>query len=44
MNGQNAEIIDLPGIYSLYAKSKDEQIAFEVLYDKKENFVQIWLS
>ncbi|AFD09344.1 ferrous iron transport protein B [Solitalea canadensis] len=35
MNGQNAEIIDLPGIYSLYAKSKDEQIAFEVLYDKK---------
>lgn len=34
-NGQTAEIIDLPGIYSLYAKSKDEQIAFEVLYDKK---------
>lgn len=33
--GQTAEIIDLPGIYSLYAKSKDEQIAFEVLYDKK---------
>ncbi|SMO62131.1 ferrous iron transport protein B [Solitalea koreensis] len=30
-----AEIIDLPGIYSLYAKSRDEQIAFEVLYDKK---------
>ncbi|UKJ08294.1 ferrous iron transport protein B [Solitalea lacus] len=34
-NGQSAEIIDLPGIYSLYAKSKDEQIAFEVLYDRK---------
>jgi ferrous iron transport protein B len=28
------EVIDLPGIYSLYAKSKDENIAFEVLCDK----------
>ncbi|MFS8616945.1 MAG: ferrous iron transport protein B [Solitalea sp.] len=30
-----AEIIDLPGIYSLYPKAKDERIAFEVLADKK---------
>ncbi|HYH57174.1 MAG TPA: FeoB small GTPase domain-containing protein, partial [Anseongella sp.] len=29
-----AEIIDLPGIYSLYPKAKDEKIAFEVLADK----------
>ncbi|MCO4293152.1 ferrous iron transport protein B [Solitalea sp. MAHUQ-68] len=34
-NGHSVEIIDLPGIYSLYAKSRDEQIAFEVLYDRK---------
>ncbi|QEC52414.1 ferrous iron transport protein B [Anseongella ginsenosidimutans] len=30
-----AEVIDLPGIYSLYPKAKDEKIAFEVLADKK---------
>ncbi len=29
-----AEIIDLPGTYSLYPKSKDESIVFEVLADK----------
>ncbi|MFI5451900.1 ferrous iron transport protein B [Pedobacter sp. UC225_61] len=31
---QNAEIIDLPGTYSLYPKSKDESIVFQVLADK----------
>lgn len=30
-NGTTAEIIDLPGTYSLYPKSMDEQVAFEVL-------------
>jgi len=30
-NGSTAEIIDLPGTYSLYPKSMDEQVAFEVL-------------
>lgn len=29
-----AEIIDLPGTYSLYPKSKDESIVFQVLADK----------
>lgn len=29
-----AQIIDLPGTYSLYPKSKDEAIVFEVLADK----------
>jgi ferrous iron transport protein B len=29
-----AQIIDLPGTYSLYPKSKDETIVFEVLADR----------
>lgn len=33
-NGQRAEIVDLPGTYSLYPKSKDESIVFQVLADK----------
>ena len=33
-DGKNAVIIDLPGTYSLYPKSKDETIVFEVLADK----------
>jgi ferrous iron transport protein B len=33
-NTQNAEIIDLPGTYSLYPKSKDESIVFQVLADQ----------
>lgn len=32
--GQTTEIIDLPGTYSLYPKSKDESIVFQVLADK----------
>ncbi|WP_069660667.1 ferrous iron transport protein B [Arcticibacter eurypsychrophilus] len=32
---RNALIIDLPGTYSLYPKSKDESIVFEVLADVK---------
>lgn len=32
-DGRNAEIIDLPGTYSLYPKSKDETVVFEVLAD-----------
>lgn len=31
---QQAEIIDLPGTYSLYPKSRDESIVFQVLADK----------
>lgn len=33
-NGSAAEIIDLPGTYSLYPKSADESIVFQVLADK----------
>ncbi len=33
-NHQQAEIIDLPGTYSLYPKSKDESIVFQVLADR----------
>jgi ferrous iron transport protein B len=33
-DGRAAEIIDLPGTYSLYPKSKDESIVFSVLADK----------
>lgn len=32
--GRKAEIIDLPGTYSLYPKSKDESIVFSVLADQ----------
>jgi ferrous iron transport protein B len=33
-DSKRAEIIDLPGTYSLYPKSKDESIVFQVLADK----------
>jgi len=33
-DGRNAQIIDLPGTYSLYPKSQDESIVFSVLADK----------
>lgn len=33
-DGRKAEIIDLPGTYSLYPKSKDESIVFSVLAEK----------
>ncbi|WP_090995734.1 ferrous iron transport protein B [Pedobacter insulae] len=32
-SGRKAEVIDLPGTYSLYPKSKDESIVFQVLAD-----------
>ncbi|MFC5283639.1 ferrous iron transport protein B [Pedobacter alpinus] len=34
-DGESIEIVDLPGTYSLYPKSADETIVFEVLSDKK---------
>lgn len=36
-NGDTAEIIDLPGAYSLYPKSKDEGIVFQVLADRNNS-------
>ena len=33
-DGRRAKIIDLPGTYSLYPKSRDESIVFSVLADK----------
>lgn len=36
-DGRIAEIVDLPGTYSLYPKSKDETIVFEVLADKNNS-------
>ncbi len=33
-SGKEAEIIDLPGTYSLYPKSRDESIVFQVLADR----------
>ncbi|WP_082018695.1 ferrous iron transport protein B [Pedobacter kyungheensis] len=35
--GKDAEIIDLPGTYSLYPKSADESIVFQVLADQQNN-------
>lgn len=34
---KNAQIIDLPGTYSLYPKSKDESIVFQVLANKSND-------
>lgn len=34
-NGKTVNIIDLPGTYSLYPKSADEQVAYEVLLNRK---------
>ena len=34
-NGVEAEVIDLPGTYSLYPKSADESIVFQVLADQQ---------
>ncbi|MDY0906031.1 ferrous iron transport protein B [Pedobacter sp. CFBP9032] len=36
-DGKSAEVIDLPGTYSLYPKSADESIVFQVLADAKNN-------
>jgi ferrous iron transport protein B len=33
-DGRRAEIIDLPGTYSLYPKSQDESIVFSILADQ----------
>lgn len=33
-DGRTAEIVDLPGTYSLYPKSRDESIVFSVLADR----------
>jgi ferrous iron transport protein B len=33
-DGRRAQVIDLPGTYSLYPKSRDESIVFSVLADK----------
>ncbi|MDN3582316.1 ferrous iron transport protein B [Mucilaginibacter flavus] len=38
-DGRTAEIIDLPGTYSVYPKSKDESIVFSVLADKAKGMV-----
>jgi len=36
-NGEQIEVIDLPGCYSLYPKSKDESIVLEVLTNSKND-------
>lgn len=33
-DGQSWQVLDIPGTYSLYPKSKDEQIAIDTLFDK----------
>ncbi len=36
-DGRTAEVIDLPGTYSLYPKSRDESIVFSVLADQNND-------
>lgn len=38
-DGRTAEIVDLPGTYSLYPKSQDESIVFSVLADRSSTLV-----
>jgi ferrous iron transport protein B len=38
-DGRSAEIVDLPGTYSLYPKSQDESIVFSVLADRSSPLV-----
>jgi ferrous iron transport protein B len=38
-DGRRAEIVDLPGTYSLYPKSQDESIVFSVLADRSNPLV-----
>ncbi len=43
-NGQKIELIDFPGLYSLYPNSSDEQLVVNTLLDNKdENFPDILL-
>jgi len=37
VDGKDAEVIDLPGTYSLYPKSNDESIVFQVLADRQNS-------
>jgi ferrous iron transport protein B len=34
-NGESVEVLDLPGTYSVYPKSEDERIVFDILSDTK---------
>lgn len=38
-DGRTAEVVDLPGTYSLYPKSQDESIVFSVLADRSNALV-----
>ena len=38
-DGRTAEIVDLPGTYSLYPKSQDESIVFSILADKSNPLI-----
>ncbi|PJJ83477.1 ferrous iron transport protein B [Mucilaginibacter auburnensis] len=38
-DGRTAEVVDLPGTYSLYPKSQDESIVFSVLADRSSSHV-----
>ncbi len=43
-NGDKIKVIDLPGVYSIYPKSEDEKVVFELLKDKdNENYPDIWV-
>jgi len=38
IDGEKAELIDFPGLYSLYPNSKDEQLVSDILTDETHNF------
>lgn len=38
INGISADLMDLPGIYSLYARTLDEKIVAEIFADRKSEF------
>ncbi len=43
-DGGKIKVIDLPGIYSIYPKSEDERVVFEILSDKEhENYPDLYV-
>ncbi|MDN5202766.1 ferrous iron transport protein B [Fulvivirgaceae bacterium BMA10] len=43
-DGEKVKVIDLPGIYSVYPKSEDERVVFEILNDpQNENYPDLFV-
>jgi ferrous iron transport protein B len=41
-DGRRVRVLDLPGTYSLYPRSLDERVVFDVLIDTLNEDIQMW--